>query len=207
MDEGRSLARWRALGLVAVLVAAVAGSYIVSRGLLASGSGSSASALRSDSLGPPSGKYLVAYVMVSSRCAACRDERTRTAIGSLRDSLRSSHSAAFAKITVVGVGIDGVEPGVKFLRTFGPAFDELSTGGAWMNEIVTRVVWRDAVARALVPSVVLFQRQVDARRYPMDIEVGDDSVLVAVGGADSLVQWISAGTPLAHRGGAHAAPE
>jgi len=41
----------------------------------------------------------------------------------------------------------------------------------------------------------------------MDIEVGDDSVLVAVGGADSLVQWISAGTPLAHRGGAHAAPE
>ena len=155
MDEGRSLARWRALGLVAVLVAAVAGSYIVSRGLLASGSGSSASALRSDSLGPPSGKYLVAYVMVSSRCAACRDERTRTAIGSLRDSLRSSHSAAFAKITVVGVGIDGVEPGVKFLRTFGPAFDELVS-------ILKRSVCRHGATNAT--SFEMLSGRVDCRR-------------------------------------------
>ncbi len=207
MDEPRSPTGWRALGLVAVLVASLAVSYEVTRvgrRLFAPRPGSSSAAARSDGLRPPSGKYLIAYVLVSNQCAACRDVRTKAAIRSLRDSLRSSHSAVFAKISVVGVDIDDIQSGVKYLLTYGPAFDELSVGGAWTNEIVTRVVWHDAMARAEVPAVVLFQRQVDARMYPRDIRIGDDSELVAVAGRDSLVQWISAGTPLTYRGWANA---
>jgi hypothetical protein len=202
MAETRSLGGWRAIGLVAVLCVAVAASYVltrVGRSLLASGASSSRSGVRSGSVVPPSGNYLIAYVMVSGSCAACRDERTKTAVRSLRDSLRSLHSAAFAKISVIGVDIDGIESGVKYLRTYGPAFDELSIGGAWMNEVMTRVVWRNAAARAEVPAIVLFQRRVDARRYPEDIMVGDDSVLLAVGGRDSIVRWVNAGTPLSYR--------
>jgi hypothetical protein len=183
----------------ALLVAAVLGtSVIVSFGAVTIGQRAVASGQQtgapSGGAGLRSGDYLVAYVMVSSGCGACREPGTRKAVLALRDSLRSSNAESFARIAVVGVAIEGsVGPGIRYLQSFGAVFDEVSVGGAWLNQIETAVVWRNAFAKAQVPQVVLVVRKVDARGFPRDVSIGADSLLFTVSGRDSLVQWVNGG--------------
>lgn len=193
-------AGWRNLGLFVVLAASTAVSFGVTRLGRSLVLDTPASTVPAEALRPRSGGHLVAYVILSNKCAACQDDRTKRAVKSLRDSLRSSHAAAFVRVSVVGVDIEGVESGVEYLGSFGTAFDELSVGGAWMNHILTTVVWRNALAPAATPTVVLVRRDVNAHRYPHDIAIDDDSLILSVSGRDSLIRWVNAGTPLVTRG-------
>lgn len=193
----------RVLAILVVIGASLAASFGVTRigrQVVLSRQWKADSSLRADSLIPASGSYLVAYVMLSSGCAACRDERTKLVLRNLGDSLRSSHASAFARVLVIGVVIDrSFESGVEYLQDIGPAFDEVSIGGGWLNQQVTNLVWRDALVRAAVPQVVLVERRVDASRYPHDMLVAGDSLVLSVAGRDSLTLWINGGTPLALR--------
>ncbi len=148
----------------------------------------------------PSGRYLIAYTLLSSQCGVCRDKRTRQAIEVLRDSLRARHSTEFAAISVVGVAIDDdLSAGVRYLRRMGGSrqvFDELSVGGSWLNEFMTTLVWRDGMGRAEVPQVLLVTRHVNALGFPRFIDVQGDSLLLNVPGRDSLIAWVNNGTPI-----------
>lgn len=150
--------------------------------------------------GPPSGRHLVAFVLLSSECGFCAEKHTRAAVSQLRESLIKSQSAAFQRISVVGVAIDrNVDKGLKYLGSLGRsgvAFDEISVGGMWLNEMITSLVWRDAVGTPSVPQVLIVERNVDASAFPGHIEIRPDSLLLRVSGRDSLIDWVQHGTPL-----------
>lgn len=151
----------------------------------------------------PSGRYLVAFVLVSSKCGFCTEPWARKALGEVRDSLQRTQGKTFAHTSVIGVAIDDdLQAGVRYLQGFRgrrTSFDELSIGGSWLNEIVTSLVWRDGLATAEVPQVVLVERRVDARGYPGNIAVRRDSMLLRVVGREDVIAWVNAGTPLAFR--------
>jgi hypothetical protein len=115
----------------------------------------------------------------------------------LRDTLRAAQSANFAAVSVIAVDLEGdVRSGVDYLRSLGPSFDQVSIGGAWLNELITNLVWREALAKPSVPQVLLVARRVDASRFPRDVAVGRDSLVLSVAGRDSVVEWIGRGAPL-----------
>lgn len=150
-----------------------------------------------------SGHYLVAYVLVSSGCGWCADPATKQALRTVRDSLLASHRGTFAGVSVVGVAIDGsLDAGIQYLRDLDEpkAFDQVSVGGLWLNELALSLVWREGFADAAVPQVVLVQRHVDATRYPDYIQIQRDSALGTIVGRDSLVAWIARGAPLPRAG-------
>lgn len=150
--------------------------------------------------GPPSGHHLIAFVLLSSECGFCAEKHTKIAVSQLRDSLLRSQSAAFQRISVVGVAVDrNIDNGLKYLRGLsrsGIAFDEISVGGMWLNETITALVWREAVGTPSVPQVLVIEREVDASAFPGHIEIRSDSLLLRVSGRDSLIDWVAHGTPL-----------
>ncbi len=197
-SNGRGLVRF--FVAILVLTLSMLASYGVSHALR--GRPARASAGRTDSTPAPfpSGRYLTAFVFVSSECALCAEQHTKRALGALRDSLVAFQHDSFANISVVGVAIDkDLGAGIHYLLSLGPkgrVFDELSVGNSWMNEFVTALVWRDGVAKPLVPQVVVIGRHVDASGYPRYIEVQPDEILGHISGRDSLIAWVASGTPL-----------
>lgn len=147
-----------------------------------------------------SGRYLLAYVLLASDCGYSTERLAKRALRALPDSLRAVHGAAFANVSVVGVALDeDVAAGIRFLDELdrsGRAFDEISVGKSWLNEQIVRLVWREGVAPASLPQVVLVARQVDARAYPRHIETQRDSVLLTVTGRNDIVAWVNEGVPL-----------
>lgn len=148
-----------------------------------------------------SGRYLVAYVLVSSGCGYSTEKLAKQALRVVPDSLRAVHGKAFAKVSVVGVALDeDVGDGIRFLNELGmgsDVFDEISVGQSWLNEQVVRLAWREGMAAPLLPQVVLVERQVDARAYPRHIETQSDSVILSVMGRNDIIAWVGEGVPLA----------
>ena len=148
----------------------------------------------------PSGRYLVAFLLLSSECGLCREKGTESAIHKLRATLVASHGGAFARVSVIGIAVDqDGNAGFGYLRSLGKVgdtFDQVSVGGTWLNELVTNLVWRRGVASPAVPQVVLVQRTIDMGQYPDNIGVTPDSLLLDVLGRDSLIAWVGHGAPL-----------
>lgn len=146
-----------------------------------------------------SGRYLVAYVFVTSKCGFCMADSTKAAVRRIRSSLRQSGHSRFVDVSVVGVAIDeDVKAELAYLDglgTAGSVFDEISAGGSWMNKHLANVVWRDGFASPQVPQVVLVETQVDASGYPRHIDVSPESLIYHVVGQD-VVTWVNAGTPI-----------
>lgn len=147
----------------------------------------------------PTGKYLTAYVLLSSKCHFCTEDSTKAAIRNLRPMLLAAARGRYANIAVVGVALDpDVEGEMRYIRGLGDVgmvFDEISVGGSWMNDIIADVVWRDGFATPEIPQVVLLERRVDASEYPTYIDIGQESMIYhAVG--DAFTDWVYRGAPL-----------
>lgn len=150
----------------------------------------------------PSGRHLVAFMFVASDCGFCTEPQAAEAIRRLRRTLHASHATAFARVWVVGVAIgQDLDEELRYALSLqrADAVDEVSVGGLWLNEQVTRFVWRDASAAPEVPQVLLIARNVDASLYPRHIEVDEDSLLLRISGRDELISWVNAGAPLEFR--------
>ena len=201
--------RLRTIALMWLLLLAGVASYRIVKAWRGEGGGPTTTAaggregVKADTRQPvpfPSGRYLVAFVLLSSECGFCRQEDTKNAIRRLRASLRASHGASFVNVSVVGIASDrDLRKGVQYLETLGPlgsVFDQLSVGGSWLNEQVATLVWRGGVATPEVPQVVLVERLVDAGNYPAHIDIQRDSLLLVVAGLTDVVRWVNDGTPL-----------
>ena len=114
-----------------------------------------------------SGLNLIAYVITSSDCGWSRLPATLHAVSSIREKLLAAHGKKYAKVSVVGVALDSdPDKGIAFLKEMGRgkiggAFDQIVVGGSWLNEQIVRVVWRERMASAASPQVVVVERLVD----------------------------------------------
>lgn len=80
----------------------------------------------------PTGTYLIAYVMISSKCHFCTGDSAKATIRGLRAVLRRAANSHYAGVSVVGVLLDPDEQSeMQFLRSLGGAdtFDQISIGG------------------------------------------------------------------------------
>lgn len=149
----------------------------------------------------PSGRHLIAYVFLDSRCGACTHRETEASVEQLHNSLNASQAKAFSKITVVGIALDDdLQRGIGYLERLnksGRVFDQLGVGGTWSNEFVNQRVWRDAAALPGVPQILLVSRIVDPSGYPRTVELRRDSVVARFFGRADIVKWVKQGTPLA----------
>lgn len=144
------------------------------------------------------GRQLVVYVLVGSHCGYCEMADTKEAIRAIKLLVRASSSGAFQSTTVVAVGVDSdLSEGLQYVSTIGlQHFDEISIGNAWLNDQLVRLVWRDSVATAAVPQVVLISRQMTAKPLPLVVHFGSDSVLRVVTGHKALLKWVHDGSQI-----------
>lgn len=155
-------------------------------------------------LASASGTHLIAFVVTASDCGWSSRPTGMEAIRTLRAQMRSVHGGSYAHVSVVGVALDAdLDAGLKFLSDLGDgkpggAFDQVIVGGSWLNEHIVRFVWRDRVAQAGVPQVIVIERPIDAASYVLNstIAVQDDKVVANPFGTRELVRWIRRGMPL-----------
>jgi hypothetical protein len=147
-------------------------------------------------IGLGSGRQLVAYVMVSSKCAACNSSEVKDAIRGLRQALGDHHRETYRRVSIVGVAVDGPRDGLSYLEKVGlDAFDEIDIGRGWLNEQVVRHIWRDNASQAEVPQIILVERRMAATLTPLSLQFGSDSLLRVVLGKRDLIHWLAHGTP------------
>lgn len=150
------------------------------------------------------GTHLIAFVITASDCGWSSQPRTMRALGSIRERMRSAHGERYAHVGVVGVAIDEEpEAGLRFLSEIGggevrTAFDQIAIGGSWLNEHLVRFVWREGIAEAATPQVIVVERLVDTKSYLSDytIRTGDDKVVATPSGSSDILQWLEQGLPL-----------
>jgi len=150
-----------------------------------------------------SGRHLVALVFLSSHCGFCTEKQMKAGLRKMRSALLAANAYKYSKISVVGIAVDqDIHDGFDYLAKLGPigeVFDEVSIGRGWLNQFVTEIVWREGIGQPSTPQVVLLTHLVNASNFPRFIDIGQDSVVRVIRGRDSLLAWISAGTPIAPR--------
>ncbi len=153
-------------------------------------------------LAAANGKHLLAYVVTASDCGWSRLPTAMASFRNLRSALRKAHGKNYAQVTVVAVDIDeNADTGVRFLAELAggsssSAFDQVIVGGSWLNEQIVRFVWRDKVAKASIPQVILVERLLDTSAFPRSIEVAGDRVIATFSGEREIVSWVDRGVPI-----------
>jgi hypothetical protein len=149
------------------------------------------------------GTHLIAFVITASDCGWSQRPSMMEAMGSLRSKLRTKHGANYAQVSVIGVALDeDLDAGLRFLSQLGKgkpggAFDQVVVGGSWLNEQIVRFVWRDSVAEAASPQVIVIERPVNTESYLSTFTIGikNDRVVTNRTGRE-IFEWISDGLPV-----------
>ena len=163
-------------------------------------------------LGLGSGRELVAYVLLSSHCDYCQRPETKEAVARIRTLLVQRHSHTFRSVKVVGVAVNSdIRDGFTYLNQVGLAsFDEISVGSGWRNDEVVRLIWKNRLAEAAVPQVIVVSDSMKSSLNPLALAYAADTVLLVVSGVKALVKWVRDGVPLQEevaRGGDMQAPD
>jgi hypothetical protein len=109
--------------------------------------------------------------------------------------LATQAEAAGRTFHFVGVAVDwDVATGVEYLRELGD-FDEISSGGSWLNTTVAERLFVDK--QPAVPTLVLYERTITAVPEPGTIVFGPERELARFSGSNRISEWIEAGAPVA----------
>ncbi|MEO8635600.1 MAG: hypothetical protein ABI587_10035 [Gemmatimonadales bacterium] len=195
-----------------VLIGSVAATYVVVSTLrVERSSRARAAGAQADSTRPrvnpfasANGTHLIAFLITASDCGWSNQPRTMAAIGDIRQAMRSAYGSSYAKVSVVGIALDDdLDTGLRFLAKLGKgrldwSFDQVAVGGSWLNEEVVRFVWREGVARAASPQVIVVERAVDTKSYlsMSTIGVQGDRLIANLVGSEQILQWVAAGLTL-----------
>lgn len=150
------------------------------------------------------GTNLIAYVLTSSECGWCTLPEATKAIGSFQTQIRTRYKSSYAQVSVVGVITDmEVNAGLDYIASLGNGdaggpFDQVIVGGSWLNEQVVRFVWREQVARALTPQIIVIERPVNTDAYisASTIRVENDTLVANPTGYHEILAWLEADMPL-----------
>lgn len=107
--------------------------------------------------------------------------------------VREHAQARGMRFRAVGVALDWrAADGLAFLARFGE-FDEVASGGNWINDGATKYIWRDIPGDADVPQLLVLRRSVHRGEA---IRVGEDKVVKRILGTNAIQAWVSAGAAL-----------
>jgi hypothetical protein len=114
------------------------------------------------------GRQLVMIVVGSSQCGASRGSDVLVSIRILRDSLRAIARRRQVAFSSIGVALDD-DPrlGLEWLGHIG-GFDEVASGGNWLNTAAVEFIWREPTSFGAQPQVIVEFRSIERenqRRY------------------------------------------
>ncbi len=138
----------------------------------------------------------VVLVISSSICPAAAtdgfDDSVKTIRQLLRDQLAHRPEAVER---MVGVALDR-DPwvGADYLKTLG-GFDEIITGGTWLNTATEKYLWGAYAVSPETPQVVLLERR--TRYIDGAVLVEDEHLIRAILGASEIMKWVAEGAVLA----------
>ena len=109
----------------------------------------------------PEGAQLVMVFLGSSTCGASQYPGLDRAVQDLRRTLSVSAARQQRRFVSVGVALDqDPRQGMGFLKRFGP-FDEVLSGGGWLNTGALVFIVREFPAPRALPQLVVIERDVD----------------------------------------------
>jgi hypothetical protein len=127
------------------------------------------------------------------------------ALASIKDGLRKRAVAAGVEYADVGVGFNrDVAAGLAYLlegKTQTGAhvelgqWDEVHAGGSWRNEVLLNLIWRERLADASIPQILLIERE-------LELDGGRTTRLVATRrtlkliGTSAFEAWVAGGMVL-----------
>jgi hypothetical protein len=184
----------RRLALNAALVVAVCvGSFVLTRRVLATRPRQETDQVQTRA---PVGPELLAIFVASSGCGASRYPGLHEALTALREKLRLDARRADRRFVSVGVAIDqDPTSGENFLKGFGP-FDEILSGGGWLNTGSIVFLIRDVPGPMAIPQLVVIERNVALANAVAVPSVTDRVIGRTIGGAGivALAQSAKAGS-------------
>lgn len=176
--------RYLRVGLTAGLLVAIAlGSFLATDRML---HGTPTTSLRHPQRGGE-GVEVLAIFIASSTCGASEFPGLLEAMKQIRGHLKARAIREEKVFVSVGVALDQ-DPvaGISFLEKFGP-FDELASGGGWMNGTALTFVTRDMPAEMAIPQLIIVERAVTSRHR--QIEGAADRLVARKVGADAIVTF------------------
>lgn len=197
--------------LLLVLLTSAGASYIGLSSLLNARPMARLTGLPDDSAPPVNpfaaddGMHLIAFVFASSECGWSSRPETMRAVKGIREAMRAVFDSTYARVSVIAVSTDtDLNIGLRFLREVGGgdlngAFDQIMVGGSWLNEQAIRFIWRERIAEAGVPQIVVIERPVITASYMVSSTIGvlGDRLRANPVGSTAIMQWVQSGFPLA----------
>jgi len=91
----------------------------------------------------------------SSECPVSNSDEMHVLIQKLKDQIMKSVRDSNYRFTSTGIAIDRTyQKGVKFLKKTGP-YNEVVSGGGWVNLGANRYIWGEFSSRAVTPQVII----------------------------------------------------
>jgi hypothetical protein len=137
----------------------------------------------------------VVYVISASFCSSNRVPGFLDALAAI-PHLVDDQLAGDPRNTlrIAGVAVDASpRAGMEYLLSI-LDFDEITAGGSWLNVASEKLLFGPYAFPALVPQVVILERQVKWGRS--SVALHDERVVIAVSGADAILDWVDRGAPI-----------
>jgi hypothetical protein len=130
------------------------------------------------------GPELLVVFVTSSGCGASQYAGLTSALPLIRERLRLKAGRAGRRFVSIGVAVDQ-DPsiGIEFLKKFGP-FDEVISGGGWLNTGSVMFMIRDFPSREALPQLVLLERDVSVTKASGISQVNERLVDRKIGNID-----------------------
>lgn len=134
-----------------------------------------------------SGTEVVLVYVGSSTCVWSNVPRLPKLIEHIKLTLQANAEAEGKLFFAVGVARDrDSDRGLRHLRSFG-AFDEVMSGGSWLNTGILKYVFEDLPGPAATPQLVVLERQVQVREG--NYSVTDERILARAVGLEEIDEW------------------
>lgn len=135
---------------------------------------------------PKDGTELIAVFLISTNCSASSLPGLKGALAHIRVALTQTAADKKATFVTIGVALDA-DPwaGVEFIKTFGD-FDEVISGGSWMNTAALSYVSRELPGQWAVPQLVILERDVKVTASEQLPTVSTDRLVARKVGVDEI---------------------
>ena len=143
----------------------------------------------------PTTEYIV-LVISSSYCRAAAVEGFADSVRKIRELTRNQLTQRPEAVErMIGVALDR-DPwvGADYLETLG-RFDEIVTGGIWLNTATEKYLWGKYAIPPETPQVALLERRTRYIDGAMIVE--DEHLIWTIAGAAEVMEWVAGGAPLA----------
>ena len=150
---------------------------------------------------PRPGTEVLAVFLASSTCGALEYPGLVEAMDRIRRTLRAAASREGKTFVAVGVSLDQ-DPwhGAEFLKKLGQ-FDEILSGGSWLNTGSIAFILRDFPGRRSIPQLVLVERDVTMSGNN-GVESVNDRFVTRKIGAEAIVNFAASLSDLPPRASA-----